>query len=82
MFLLPVFFDAELLKQDSLHLKRDAAWIGSVVSDMDKKAPGKIVPSILVQGAGSKVQVAGCKLQGTEYSAEGRNSVYFSEGQD
>ncbi len=29
-------------------LKRDAAWIGSVVSDMDKKAPGKIVPSIQV----------------------------------
>jgi hypothetical protein len=29
-------------------LRRDAAWIGSVVTDMDKKAPGKIMPSIQV----------------------------------
>ncbi len=29
-------------------LKRDAGWIGSVVSEMDKKAAGKILPSIQV----------------------------------
>jgi hypothetical protein len=29
-------------------LRRDAGWIGSVVGDMDKKAPGKILPSIQV----------------------------------
>ncbi|MBN1185591.1 MAG: hypothetical protein JXB49_25115 [Bacteroidales bacterium] len=29
-------------------LKRDAAWISSVVADMDKRAPGKILPSIQV----------------------------------
>jgi hypothetical protein len=29
-------------------VRRDAAWIGSVVTDMDKKAPGKILPSIQV----------------------------------
>jgi hypothetical protein len=29
-------------------VRRDAGWIGSVVSDMDKKAPGKILPSIQV----------------------------------
>jgi len=29
-------------------LKRDAAWISSVVADMDKRAPGKVLPSIQV----------------------------------
>jgi hypothetical protein len=29
-------------------LRRDAAWIGSVVAEMDGKAPGKILPSIQV----------------------------------
>ena len=29
-------------------LRRDAAWIGSVVTEMDKKAQGKILPSIQV----------------------------------
>jgi hypothetical protein len=29
-------------------LRRDAGWIGSVVTEMDKKAPGKILPSIQV----------------------------------
>jgi hypothetical protein len=29
-------------------LRRDADWIGSVVNEMDKKAPGKILPSIQV----------------------------------
>ncbi len=29
-------------------LKRDADWISSVVSEMDKKAPGKVLPSIQV----------------------------------
>lgn len=29
-------------------LKRDASWIASVVTEMDKKAPGKILPSIQV----------------------------------
>ncbi|MCX6302049.1 MAG: hypothetical protein NTW82_07670 [Bacteroidia bacterium] len=29
-------------------LRRDASWIGSVVTGMDKKAPGKILPSIQV----------------------------------
>jgi len=29
-------------------LKRDAAWIADVVIDMDKKAPGKVLPSIQV----------------------------------
>ena len=29
-------------------LKRDAAWIMSVVSDMNKRAPGKVLPSIQV----------------------------------
>jgi|WetSurSiteA1Bulk_404760.scaffolds.fasta_scaffold00725_6 hypothetical protein len=29
-------------------LRRDAGWIGSVVSDMDKRAPGMVLPSIQV----------------------------------
>jgi hypothetical protein len=29
-------------------LRRDAPWIGSVVADMDKRAPGRVLPSIQV----------------------------------
>jgi len=50
-----VFYDPERLQQDStLYAITDKGtiarddWIGSVVTEMDKKAPGKILPSIQV----------------------------------